>query len=279
MLRFIIFATILLTTATESLSATTKKGRYTYEHQFPANYQIDTLAQPITVKFPTSIQTYLDGISIILAPAGFDLSGHINEDAMRALKKPLPLQLRSFNNLPRRTIIQTLLPDSLFLVTDPHNQLAGFDFKPQFTSFSTNKEIEQPNSSLKPGPDNMTTTEKTTTSNEQSHEYATTTVCTNTQVIDVSEGQFYICAGSLKPNVDRLAEQLGLNVVWDKIPTCVNWNVKASFALPKLEATKKLPKSAVVFAHVLDAYPLIPEITMADNLLVIHPAKNFKCAN
>lgn len=279
MLRIILFATVLLVTVAESHSATTNKGRYTYEYSHPENYQIDTLAQPITVKFPASIQSYLDGISTILAPAGFDLSGYISEDALRILKKPLPIQLRSFKNLPRRTIIQTLLPDTLFLVTDPHNQLAGFDFKPQFASFANTGEIDQQTTFSDPTSNNKVIEAETPFLSDPVSVNTKTTVCIQPHEIDVTEEQLHICAGSLKPNIDRLAKQLGLNVVWDKIPSCVNWNIKASFVLPDLKATNTLPISAVVFAYVLDSYPLIPEITKADNLLVIHPAKKFKCAN
>lgn len=107
-------------------------------------------------------------------------------------------------------------------------------------------------------------------------EVATEVVCSGDLV--VNENQFYMCEGSLRDNVDRLAVELDFKkVVWSRLPNCVDWETTAAYPVPPQDKESKELLSASVFKYVFDGYPLVAEITTVDNVLIIHPTKQFKC--
>lgn len=273
-------------------------GRYTSLAELPEQHQLDPFSDKVSVRFPNSISSIERALQAIVAPTGYNVTEYIPDAVKGVLSRRLPMSQRSFNHLSRRSIIQTLLPDSVVMVTDPHNRLIGFDIHPNYSQYANlpksedfGQVYEDSTSTLKLSPDELSPDANTQNLNG---EIAADSRLSKDQTCYLDEDGYYhncdeyaqsktgmvepdyvpiVNVGSFRENLHRLAEEFSFGpVIWDaRVKDCL-WDQVTSYEIPHSE-----PRDVIGFyASTLDFKAVFSDFDSSVQLFYVGPQKRIK---
>ena len=136
MLKKSLFLFLLVTLFGQSVYALDENaiGQYMTVVNKPKPEQINLLQPTIQVRFPKSVQTVGDAVSILLKISGYSLIDvkHQSDALKNTLTKPLPLIDRDFGPMSLKDGLTTLAGPAFYLVSDLINRTINFKLKPHY---------------------------------------------------------------------------------------------------------------------------------------------------
>lgn len=155
-----------------------KAGRYLVADNNPNIGALDFLSTPTSIKFSASASTIGDAINAVLSGTGYSLvSSSMQPTLFKSLLEfELPQSMRSFNRLTKRAILEVLIGDGFFIVTDEVNRLVGFEpYLNTLTHFDGQQEYTSTDNTTDVNKDNTLSVKSSVSNNQQVYHVNTIT--------------------------------------------------------------------------------------------------------